>query len=66
MDNEVKTLTEEQQSEQQHQTIWLQPWCDGCDTYANYGEGRHWCQDDIFEDCGECGRKPVKYTLAKE
>lgn len=48
--------------EQKHATIWLQPWCDQCESMA--GEGRMWCQDEVWGDCEECGRHPVKYDLA--
>ena len=45
-----------------HDVIWLQPWCAGCEMHASYGEGRRWCQDDVFEPCEECGQKSVKYV----
>ena len=42
--------------------IWLQPQCDDC-----YGiEDLQWCKDDVFDPCGACGAKPVKYVLAQE
>jgi hypothetical protein len=41
--------------------IWLEP---GCVDEA--GEDRHWCQDDAWGACEECGRKPVKYVIASE
>jgi len=53
-------------SEQRHETIWLQPWCNGCDRYNHGGDGRQWCQDNVFEDCPECGRKPVKYAIQEQ
>jgi hypothetical protein len=47
----------------EHQTIWLQPWCDNCDrNVVNGGEGRMWCQDKVWDDC-ECGAKPVRYNV---
>ena len=49
-----------------HETIWLQPWCDGCETHCRADEGRQWCQDDVWEDCGECGNKSVRYVLVSE
>ena len=42
--------------------IWLQPWCDGCEKYCYGGEGRQWCQDDIWGSCGECDKKAIKYV----
>jgi hypothetical protein len=45
-----------------HDVIWLQPWCAGCEMHASYGEGRQWCRDDVFEPCEECGQKSVKYV----
>lgn len=51
-------------SEQTHQTIWLQPWCEGCEKHCNSGEGRLWCQDDVWGQCEECDRKSVKYIIA--
>jgi len=48
--------------EQVHKTIWLQPWCDGCEKHASGSEGRLWCQDNVWDACEECGRKAVKYT----
>lgn len=52
--------------EQTHLTIWLQPWCDGCEKMSCAGDGRMWCQDEVFGNCEECGRPPVKYALAGE
>jgi hypothetical protein len=50
-----------------HETIWLQPWCDGCETHCRGGdEGRQWCQDDVWEKCDECGNKSVRYVIAQE
>jgi hypothetical protein len=46
-----------------HQTIWLQPWCKGCQKNC-YSDGRQWCEDEVWGECEECGRKPVKYVLA--
>lgn len=51
--------------EQLHETIWLQPWCDGCEKHA-YGEGRLWCQDDVWGKCDECDAMPVKYVIAPD
>jgi hypothetical protein len=48
---------------QEHQTIWLQPWCENCAMY----EDRTWCQDNVWEDgCEECGAKPVRYLIDRE
>lgn len=49
--------------EEYHPVIWLQPWCDHCDSHCNGHMGRMWCQDNVFETCEECGREPVKYVL---
>jgi hypothetical protein len=47
----------------QHETIWLQPWCDNCDrNVCNGGDGRMWCQDNVWDPC-ECGAKPVRYII---
>lgn len=46
---------------QEYETIYLQPWCDGCN---RSGEDRTWCRDNVWEDCEECGKKPVRYVLA--
>lgn len=45
-------------------TIWLQPWCEGCEKHCYSGEGRMWCEDNVFDACEECGNEPVKYTIA--
>ena len=45
------------------QVIWLQPWCEGCKTWA---DERTWCQDDAWGACDECGRLPVKYVIAPD
>lgn len=47
---------------QPHKTIWLQPWCAECD--KNSGDGRQWCEDDIWEQCSECDERSVKYVIA--
>jgi hypothetical protein len=43
--------------------IWLQPWCDDCEKNCGV-EGRNWCQDDVWGECDECGRKSVKFVRA--
>lgn len=48
---------------EQHQVIWLQPWCNDCAIKS--GEDRLWCQDDVWGKCEFCDAKPVKYVLAK-
>jgi hypothetical protein len=52
----------------EHQTIWLQPWCDEC-AKASWNEtmsgGRTWCQDAVYDSC-DCGAMPVKYILAAD
>jgi hypothetical protein len=43
-----------------YREIWLEPFCDQCWT------GRldiTWCQDRVYDDCVECGRKPIRYAL---
>lgn len=50
----------------EHETIWLQPWCDKCESEARGSEGRLWCQDNVWDQCDLCERKPVKYVLAKK
>lgn len=51
----------------EHETIWLQPWCDKCETESRgSSEGRLWCQDNVWDQCGLCERRPVKYVLAKK
>jgi hypothetical protein len=49
-----------------HAVIWLQPWCDGCETHARSDEGRQWCMDDIWEPCEACGNLAVKYVIAEQ
>ena len=50
-----------------YETIWLQPWCEGCETHCRGGDdGRQWCRDDVWEKCDECGNKSVRYVLAPE
>lgn len=51
---------------QEHEIIWLQPWCDKCET-ESYGahDGRQWCQDKVWDQCDLCERRPVKYVIAK-
>lgn len=44
--------------------IWLQPWCDGCERHCHDEYGRTWCQDNVYDDCEECGRKAVRYVVA--
>jgi hypothetical protein len=42
-----------------HEAIWLQPWCDGCETHCRGGDnGRQWCMDDVW------GNKSVRYVIA--
>lgn len=49
----------------EHEIIYLQPWCNGCEHHCSSGEGRQWCQDDVFDDCEECGKKSVAFVRAK-
>lgn len=48
---------------EQHEVIWLQPWCAEC--HKSSGEDRQWCQDDVWDKCEFCEQKSVKYVLAK-
>ena len=48
-------MTDTKDYNNQHDTIFLQPWCEGCEN--NIFEGREWCQDDAWGECDECGRK---------
>jgi hypothetical protein len=66
----VALLEDQAMIEQTHKTIWLQPWCDGCEK-ACYGsdgsdgsDGRQWCQDNVWDQCEECDNKSVKYVIA--
>lgn len=54
-------------SEQEHQIIWLQPWCDGCQKHADsIDNGRTWCVDEAWGPCEDCGAMPVKYVMAAD
>lgn len=46
--------------------IWLQPWCVDCGRYSLGDDGRQWCEDDVWDECDECGLPAVKYVLATE
>ena len=50
-----------------HKEIWLQPWCERCDKDASmsWGDGRQWCEDDVWDACEDCERKSVRYVLAE-
>lgn len=53
--------------QQQHEVIWLQPWCDACEKNSFGGhDGRLWCQDNVWDQCDGCERKAVKYVLARD
>lgn len=45
----------------EHRAIWLEPGCVG-----KSGEDRHWCQDDAWGACEDCGTKSVKYVIASD
>ena len=49
----------------EHETIWLQPWCEGCERYRS-SEGRNWCEDDLWGTCDECGNPSVQFVLAAQ
>jgi hypothetical protein len=52
---------------EEHETIFLQPWCDSCDNaQSSYDEGRRWCPDNLWGECDECGKPAVKYVRAKD
>lgn len=44
-----------------HERIWLEP---GCDGNSMAGEGRTWCQDNVYEACPECGAGATEYVRA--
>jgi hypothetical protein len=44
----------------EHEFIWLEPICDDC-----INNPRFWWQDDVWDACDECGRKPAKYRLVE-
>ena len=50
----------------EHKEIWLQPWCNACETTGGRfgGDGRQWCQDNVWDKCDECEREAVRYVLA--
>ena len=55
------------ETEQKPSVIYLQPWCDGCETHCRgYDDGRTWCIDDVWSQCEYCGRGAVKYVLAEQ
>lgn len=54
-------------------SIWLQPICKGnerlCtfdDAADTFGDGRMWCEDNIWGCCEECGAEAVKYVKEQE
>jgi formate dehydrogenase maturation protein FdhE len=47
-----------------HQTIWLQPWCEDCDN--NSYDDRQWSENDNWGQCPDCGAMPVKYVIAPD
>jgi hypothetical protein len=46
--------------------IWLQPWCDGCEAHHASGEGRLWCEDNVWGKCDECGKKAIRYVMSRQ
>src|SRR5437868_10340340 len=57
--NPAEALREAYSAADDHKEIWLEPKCsDVC------GDGRSWCQDDVWEKCDECGSPAVKYIRA--
>lgn len=44
--------------------LWLAPWCPWCKHSDNSDTGRQWCEDNVFEDCEECGRRAERYVVA--
>ena len=51
----------------EHEFIYLQPWCEGCQKFSASGEGRQWCRDDVWVQCDEvgCKQKTVQYKRVK-
>ena len=45
---------------EEHKVIYLEPRCRDCDRFA---EDRSWCQDDVWSECEDCGKKPARYVL---
>ena len=44
--------------------VWLQPWCQECETMRQYSDGRLWCENsNPWPPCEECGKRAVKYTI---
>lgn len=43
-----------------YREIWLSPHCEKC-VFAE----TTWCQHNVYEPCGQCGMKPVRYALDK-
>ena len=39
--------------------IWLEPKCAECND-----TGRLWCEEDVWERCGDCGAVSVRYIRA--
>lgn len=39
--------------------IWLEPICHDCFARSE----ATWCQDNVYEPCPDCGRKPIRYYL---
>ena len=59
--------SKEQTAVSEHKEIWLQPWCEGCEKEASggWGDGRQWCEDDVWGTCEGCESKSVRYVLAE-
>jgi hypothetical protein len=60
----VNVIRKALMSEKEHKEIWLQPWCGECQLKSWESDGgRQWCEDNPWDDCEECGAKPIKYVL---
>jgi hypothetical protein len=46
----------------EHDHIWLQPWCQRC---RDRGDARCWASSK-FEPCEDCGRMAVRFDLSPD
>jgi hypothetical protein len=40
--------------------VYLEPICEKCESGF---EDRRWCEDDVFDNCPECGKRGPEYIL---
>jgi len=45
--------------------IWLQPWCEWCESEYLDGDGDRFWSEVNHGDCKTCGNTPTHYVLAK-